>query len=106
MLVSSRVTLAVAPVSALMVTLLVVEAEESRFRMTGAESSLVTPPWLTFWPLSVAETVMLPSSQVPGIRHRDGGQKDRNQCQRNEPGSKFSDVHSVSSLQRKGSESF
>ena len=63
MLVSSRVTLAVAPVSALMVTLLVVEAEESRFRMTGAESSLVTPPWLTFWPLSVAETVMLPSSR-------------------------------------------
>lgn len=32
------------PASALMVTLLVVEAEESRFRMTGAESSLVTPP--------------------------------------------------------------
>ena len=63
MLVSSRVTLAVAPASALMVTLLVVEAEESRFRMTGAESSLVTPPWLTFWPLSVADTVMLPSSK-------------------------------------------
>ena len=63
MLVSSRVTLAVAPASALMVTLLVVEAEESRFRMTGAESALVTPPWLTFWPLSVAETVMLSSSK-------------------------------------------
>ena len=40
--------------------------------------------------------------QVPGIRHRDGGQKDRNQCQRDEPGQKLSDVHSVASLQREG----
>ena len=40
--------------------------------------------------------------QVPGIRHRDGGQKDRDQCQRDEPGQKFSDVHSVASLQWEG----
>ena len=40
--------------------------------------------------------------QVPGIRHRDGGQKDRDQCQRDEPGQKLSDVHSVASLQREG----
>ena len=40
--------------------------------------------------------------QVPGIRHRDGGQEDRDQSQRNEPGQKLSDVHSVASLQREG----
>ena len=40
--------------------------------------------------------------QVPGIRHCDGGQKDRDQCQRDEPGQKLSDVHSVASLQREG----
>ena len=40
--------------------------------------------------------------QVPGIRHRDGGQKDHNQCQRDEPGQKLSDVHSVASLQWEG----
>ena len=40
--------------------------------------------------------------QVPGIRHRNGGQKDRDQCQRDEPGQKLSDVHSVASLQWEG----
>ena len=40
--------------------------------------------------------------QVPGIRHRDGGQENRDQSQRDEPGQKFSDVHSVASLQREG----
>ena len=96
MLVSSRVTLAVAPVSALMVTLLVVEAEESRFRMTGAESSLVTPPWLTFWPLSVAETVMLPSSKYQVSAIATVGRKTAISAR------ETSRVNSVASLQWEG----
>lgn len=62
-LASFRVTLAVAFLSATMVTVLSVEASASRLPMTGAESSFVTLPWLTVWPLSVALTVISPSSK-------------------------------------------
>ena len=55
-------------------------------------------PWLTFWPLSVAETVMLPSSKYQVSAIATVGRKTAISARETSRVKKLSDVHSVASL--------